>query len=69
MGGMAGNGMGGGMLGNTGSTSSMPTRPSFDTFTLNGKAYPSAAPLVVRQGEHVRLRLINASQPTRRFSP
>jgi FtsP/CotA-like multicopper oxidase with cupredoxin domain len=31
-----------------------------DGFTVNGKAYPSGAPLVVRQGERVRLRLINA---------
>ena len=31
-----------------------------DRFTVNGKAYPNAAPLVVRQGERVRLRLINA---------
>ncbi|MEW6474791.1 MAG: multicopper oxidase family protein [Actinomycetota bacterium] len=31
-----------------------------DGFTINGKAYPSGAPLVVRQGERVRLRLINA---------
>ncbi|MGH2658696.1 MAG: multicopper oxidase family protein [Actinomycetota bacterium] len=31
-----------------------------DRFTVNGKAYPNATPLVVRQGERVRLRLINA---------
>lgn len=31
-----------------------------DHFSVNGKAYPNAAPLVVRQGERVRLRLINA---------
>ena len=31
-----------------------------DGFSVNGKAYPNAAPLVVRQGERVRLRLINA---------
>src|SRR5206468_2322115 len=29
-------------------------------FTVNGKAYPSAAPLLVRTGERVRLSLINA---------
>src|SRR5437879_704240 len=29
-------------------------------FTVNGKAYPYAAPLHVRTGERVRLRLINA---------
>ncbi len=58
-GGMAG--MGGGMMGNGGGMSSASARPLFDTFTVNGKAYPSAAPLVVSQGERVRLRLINAS--------
>ncbi len=58
-GGMAG--MGGGMRGNSGAISSASARPPFDTFTVNGKAYPSAAPLVVSQGERVRLRLINAS--------
>jgi len=59
--GTTGNGMGGGMMGNGGTMSSTPARPPFDTFTVNGKAYPSAAPLAVRQGERVRLRLINAS--------
>jgi multicopper oxidase len=59
MAGMAGNGMGGGTLGNDSGMST--TRPPFDTFTVNGKAYPSAALLVVNQGERVRLRLINAS--------
>lgn len=29
-------------------------------FTINGKAYPYTAPLLVRTGERVRLRLINA---------
>src|SRR5712692_9007688 len=58
-GGMAG--MGGGMMGNGGGMSSASARPPFDTFTVNGKAYPSAAPLVVSQGERVRLRLINAN--------
>src|SRR6266851_4397083 len=58
-GGMAG--MGGGMMGNGGGMSSASARPLFDTFTVNGKAYPSAAPLVVSQGERVRLRLINGS--------
>src|SRR6266851_7668102 len=54
-------GMGGGMMGNGGGMSSASARPAFDTFTVNGKAYPSAAQLVVSQGERVRLRLINAS--------
>jgi multicopper oxidase len=64
-GGMLGGGMGG-MLGQGsgsgagGTTSAGMGRPAFDTFTTNGKAYAAAAPLLVRQGEHVRLRLINA---------
>jgi FtsP/CotA-like multicopper oxidase with cupredoxin domain len=33
----------------------------YDTMTINGKAYPATEPLRVRQGERVRLRLINAS--------
>ena len=35
-------------------------RPRIDTFAVNGKSYPNTAPLMVRQGERVRLRLINA---------
>jgi FtsP/CotA-like multicopper oxidase with cupredoxin domain len=35
--------------------------PAYDTMTINGKAYPATQPLTVRKGEHVRLRLINAS--------
>jgi FtsP/CotA-like multicopper oxidase with cupredoxin domain len=31
-----------------------------DTFLFNGKPYPHPSPLTVRQGERVRLRLINA---------
>lgn len=33
---------------------------AYDTFTINGKAYPATEPLRVREGERVRLRLINA---------
>ena len=47
-------GMMGGMMGG-GRT------PAYDTMTINGKAYPATQPLIVRQGERVRLRLINAS--------
>lgn len=43
----------GSMMGDTG--------PAYDTFTINGKAFPVTKPLNVRQGERVRLRLINAS--------
>jgi multicopper oxidase len=34
---------------------------AYDVMTVNGKAYPVTQPLRVRQGEQVRLRLINAS--------
>jgi len=60
MGGMMGRGgmMGqGGMGGMMGSGSGAPI---FDTFAVNGRAYPNTPPLTVRQGERVRLRLINA---------
>ncbi|MGH2521235.1 MAG: multicopper oxidase family protein, partial [Anaerolineales bacterium] len=53
MGGDSSGGMMGGMMGNTG--------PAYDTFTVNGKAFPVTEPLKVKQGERVRLRLINAS--------
>ena len=51
--GMMGGGMMGGMMDDAG--------PAYDTFTINGKAFPATAPLMVRHGERVRLRLINAS--------
>ncbi|GIW07514.1 MAG: hypothetical protein KatS3mg060_2319 [Dehalococcoidia bacterium] len=50
----AGGRMTGGMMG------SGSGRPLYDTFFVNGKAYPHTPPLVVRPGERVRLRLINA---------
>ena len=55
MGGMMGRGGMGGMMGGGAN------RPAYDTMTINGKAYPATSPLPVRKGEHVRLRLINAS--------
>ena len=33
----------------------------FDIFTFNGRAYPGTTPLVVRQGDRVRLRFANIS--------
>jgi len=33
----------------------------YNTFTINGKAFPATQPLVVKTGERVRLRLINVS--------
>ena len=50
-------GMGSMMDGNMMST---PDDPNV-IFTVNGKASPAAPPLLVRQGERVRLRFINAS--------
>lgn len=35
--------------------------PAYDTFTINGKAFPATRPLRVRGGERVRLRVVNAS--------
>ena len=65
MGGMMGGGMGrmmegmmgrgmGGMVGGG-------QHPAYDVMTINGKAFPASQPLTVREGERVRLRLINAS--------
>jgi FtsP/CotA-like multicopper oxidase with cupredoxin domain len=67
MGGMMGGGvMGGrgGMRGGMGGMGGMmggSRTPAYDTMTINGKAFPATAPLAVRRGERVRLRLINAS--------
>ncbi|MCF8567051.1 copper oxidase [Alicyclobacillus tolerans] len=38
-----------------------PMSMDFNYFTINGKAYPATAPLRVRSGEKVRLRLANLS--------
>jgi len=51
--GMMGRGMGGMMGGGQ--------HPAYDVMTINGKAFPASQPLTVREGERVRLRLINAS--------
>ncbi len=51
-------GMMGGGMGNMMVKASAPV--SADAFTINGKTYPSTPALTVRQGERVRLRLINA---------
>ena len=52
------NGGMGGMMGDD--MMSTPDDPNV-LFTVNGKASPAAPPLLVRQGERVRLRFINAS--------
>ncbi|OGL18951.1 MAG: hypothetical protein A3K12_10820 [Candidatus Rokubacteria bacterium RIFCSPLOWO2_12_FULL_71_19] len=71
MGGMMGGGMGammrgmGGMMGGGGMGGMMRGggghQPAYDVMSINGKAYPATAPLKVRKGERVRLRVINAS--------
>lgn len=38
-----------------------PGEITYNVFTLNGKAFPATKPMTVRQGERVRLRLINVS--------
>ena len=50
---MGGRGMGGMMRG--------AQEPAYDVMTINGKAYPATEPLRVKQGERVRLRILNAS--------
>jgi len=66
MGGM----MGGGMMGGRGMGGMMGGgmmhgramhEPAYDTMTINGKAYPATEPLLLRKGERVRLRIVNAS--------
>jgi FtsP/CotA-like multicopper oxidase with cupredoxin domain len=64
MGGMMSGSDMGGMMGGS-SMSGMMGNPrvdeTYDTFTINGKAFPATENLVVRKGDRVRLRLINAS--------
>ncbi|HZS32287.1 MAG TPA: multicopper oxidase family protein [Methylomirabilota bacterium] len=56
-------GMMDGMMGQggMGGTMGQDHTPAYDAMTVNGKAYPATERLRVRQGERVRLRLINAS--------
>lgn len=48
-------------MGHGGAADIIPGRPLFDRFAINGKTYAGSTPLLVRQGERVRLRVINAS--------
>ncbi|MGH7315597.1 MAG: multicopper oxidase family protein [Candidatus Rokuibacteriota bacterium] len=59
MDGMMGRGGMGGMMG--GAMGRDARGHAYDVMTINGKAYPATAPLKVRKGERLRLRLINAS--------
>ncbi len=49
------------MSGMMGGIMSGSQEPLYDTFAVNGKAFPATAPLTVKTGERVHLRLINAS--------
>ena len=48
------------------SVSAMPdwTSPNFNFFTMNGKAFPSTAPINIELGERVRLRFFNIGMTT-----
>lgn len=37
---------------------------NYDIFTINGRAFPETKPLLVKKGERVRLRLVNAATST-----
>ncbi|MBI4595945.1 MAG: multicopper oxidase family protein [Candidatus Tectomicrobia bacterium] len=43
----------------------MRNKEAHDTMTINGRAYPDTLPLQVKEGELIRLRLINASSSHR----
>ncbi|MCQ3976049.1 MAG: multicopper oxidase family protein [Anaerolineae bacterium] len=66
MGGMMGGGMmGQGMGEHSQSSANGPlTEPIYHAFTINGQVVEAAKPFVVKQGERVRLRLINAAAAT-----
>ncbi|OEH92364.1 hypothetical protein BFG57_16435 [Bacillus solimangrovi] len=49
-----------GMMGNNGTPGEMDSQMIYDTFTINGESYPDIDPIEVRQGEKIRLRVINA---------
>jgi FtsP/CotA-like multicopper oxidase with cupredoxin domain len=36
-----------------------PYQPVYDTFVINGRAFPYTEPLLVKEGERVRIRIIN----------
>lgn len=57
MGGM----MGGGMMGRGGGP---PWEPVYDAYAVNGRAWPSVPPLMVKKGDRVKLRLCGAASAT-----
>ncbi|MCA1814659.1 MAG: multicopper oxidase domain-containing protein, partial [Halobacteriales archaeon] len=42
--------------------SSLRYEPHYDTFMINGKSFPDTKPLLIKTGETIRVRLINAGQ-------
>lgn len=42
----------------------MSVTPEFNTFTINGRVHPATSPLMVKRGEKVLIRLINAGSAT-----
>lgn len=64
-GGMMSGMMGGGMMGGSRQASAGPlTEPVYQAFTINGQVAKSLSPFTVKQGERVRLRLVNAAAAT-----
>lgn len=65
---MGGRGMGGGMMGGmTRRREGEPEplrQPLYDAYTITGRTAEAAEPLRVRQGDRVRLRIINAASST-----
>lgn len=58
-------GMMGGMMGRGRAREGDPLfEPQFDTYTINGATAETLTPLMVKQGQKVRLRIINASAAT-----
>ncbi len=37
-------------------------RPQYDLFMINGKSFPDTAPVYIKSGETIRIRLVNAGQ-------
>ncbi|HEX9924427.1 MAG TPA: multicopper oxidase family protein [Anaerolineae bacterium] len=65
--GMMGGGMMGGMMGgeSRSPTSNEPlTEPGYHAFTVNGQVAEAASPFIIKQGERIHLRVINAAAAT-----
>lgn len=44
-----------------------PWQPEYDTFTINGRSYPYTDPVMIEEGETVKLRLVNVGHSTHAF--